>query len=94
MHPERALAEQCYKIAEDHLDDVDGMRSGTPEELSSLGAAQVELLKAIYYEMRHGNDLAAAAAAAHAKALDEHADAMDHLGADMRGLGDALDRHR
>lgn len=61
---------------------------GAPEQLGSPGWAQVHLLQAIYHELRYSNDKASA------QALAEHAEAMHHLGGDMRGLGDALNHQR
>ncbi|MGW5703881.1 hypothetical protein [Amycolatopsis japonica] len=89
---ERAQAEEHAAMALAHLDEADNVEAapGTPEEQNRLARAQIHLLQAIYHELRHSNDLAACNAAA----LDEHANAMDHLGTDMRGLGDALSRHR
>ncbi|MFD8498014.1 hypothetical protein [Amycolatopsis sp. NPDC059657] len=86
----RAQAETFFGYAQENLADAEETASGTLDQLSELGWAQAHLLKAIYFELRHGHDRAAETAAA----LDEHADAMDHLGSDMRGLGDALSRHR
>lgn len=68
-----------------------------PEELSHVGWAQVKLLTAIYYELRHGNDLKArhtAALQAHAAALEDHANELDNAGRAMRGLGDSLGRRQ
>ncbi len=80
-----------FAIAQDNLTDADAEPSGTLVELSALGWAQIRLLKAIYHELRHGHDCADA----NANALEKRADAMDKLGGDMRGLGDASDlRHR
>lgn len=87
---ERAQAEGLFTLAQENLADADTESSGTPAELSALGWAQVHLLKAIYHELRHGHDRADTTA----DALNEHADAMDSLGSDMRGLGDSLSRHR
>jgi hypothetical protein len=94
VHPERASASEFFAKAEDNLADAGTVPLGTSDELGSLGWAQVNLLRAIYHELRYGNDLAAANSTASAKALDEHADAMDSLSRDMRGLGDSLNRHR
>jgi hypothetical protein len=79
-----------FALAQRNLADADAEDSGTPAELSALGWAQAHLLKAIYHELRHGHDRADTTA----DAPNEHADAMDSLGSVMRGLGDALDRHR
>jgi hypothetical protein len=94
VHPERARAEELFALAQNNLADADGVALGTPAELGSLAWAQVHLLRAIYHELRYGNDQAAAHAEANATALSEHADTMDHLSRDMRGLGDSLDRSR
>ena len=94
VQPERARAEELFEVAQANLANADGVELGEPAELGSLAWAQVHLLKAIYHELRHGNDQAAARADADAAALSEHADAMDHMARDMRGLGDSLSRSR
>lgn len=94
VHPERARAEDLFALAQDNLADGDGVELGAAAELGSLAWAQVHLLKAIYHEVRHGNDQAAARAETDAAALSEHSAAMDRMARDMRGLGDSLSRSR
>jgi hypothetical protein len=54
--------------------------------------AQVNLLTAIYHELRYGHDQAAEQAKLNIEVLSDHAVAMDTAAAAMRGHGDALDR--
>ncbi|NJP98563.1 hypothetical protein HCN51_55665 [Nonomuraea sp. FMUSA5-5] len=76
-----------------------GYENKTAAELADRSAdelladAQLSMLQAIYHELGHGHDLAAALAG-HSAALSDHADQMARLGSDLRGHGDALDRHR
>ncbi|GGU73934.1 hypothetical protein [Lentzea flava] len=90
----RQQGEQCIADAIDHLSYADETPT-EPTELTHIGWAQVLTLRAIYFELRHGHDLAAqnaAAIAANTDALSEHSDGMDDLRkallyeADMRGL--------
>ncbi|MCS7482911.1 hypothetical protein ACFFQW_30715 [Umezawaea endophytica] len=94
VHPERAQAEELFELAKGNLADADDVELGEPAELGSLAWAQVHLLKAIYHELRYGNDQAAARVEADAAALSDHTDAMDRMARDMRGLGDSLSRSR
>jgi hypothetical protein len=94
VHPERARAEESYAHVEGHLTAADDAELGDTEEFRSLAWAQVHLLRAIYHELRYGNDQAVKLAKENADALSEHADTLDHVSSAMRGLGDSLDRHR
>ena len=65
---------------------ADEAELGEAEEFRSLAWAQVHLLRAIYHELRHGNDQAIKLAKENADALSEHADTMDHMSSAMNGL--------
>ncbi|MFG3437307.1 hypothetical protein ACGF0J_08690 [Nonomuraea sp. NPDC047897] len=99
---DRATAEMFYQFAGQAYGSI-GYENKTAAELADRSAgelladAQLSMLQAIYHELRHGHDLAAAQTAAlaeHSAALSDHADQMARLGSDLRGHGDALDRHR
>ncbi|MGP4104600.1 hypothetical protein [Nonomuraea sp. KM90] len=101
-HSNRATADMFYKFA-GHAYGSIGYEDKTAAELADrpavelLADAQLLMLQAIYHELRHGHDQAVAQTAAlaeHSEALRDHADQMARLGSDLRGHGDALDRHR
>lgn len=85
-HPDRVLAEEFFDKASHNLADADDVELGAPQELGSLGWAQIHLLKAIYHELRHGND----SAVAHTAALDDLAATMHALTQALRRLEDFL----
>ncbi|MEV4013118.1 hypothetical protein AB0J35_21675 [Nonomuraea angiospora] len=99
---DRAMGDMLYQFALQAIGRIDSeqttaadLAARTPSE--RLANAQLLVLQAIYRELRHGSDLAAAQTAVlaeHSEALTDHADAMDGLRRDLRGHGDALDRHR
>ncbi|MGN9789164.1 hypothetical protein ACTMTF_47780 [Nonomuraea sp. ZG12] len=98
----RASAEMLNLFAEQAIGEI-GYNDMTAAEMADrtrgerLADAQLLMLQAIYHELRHGHDQAAAQAEAladHSTALDEHADALDKASSRMLGHADALDRFR
>ncbi|KOX27114.1 hypothetical protein ADK67_14995 [Saccharothrix sp. NRRL B-16348] len=90
----RARGEQFFQTAVEHLRSADDTPTD-PTETTHIGWAQVSLLRAIYHELRHGNDLTeqnTTALKEHTAALDEHADGMDGLRKAMYFEGDAHSR--
>lgn len=101
-HSDRAKAEWLYQLAESAYGHI-GYENKTAAELADrtpgerLADAQLLMLQAIYHELRHGHDQAAAqtvALAEHSTALNQHASALDSASHRMEGHADALDRFR
>ncbi|MGJ6969624.1 hypothetical protein ACSDR0_47875 [Streptosporangium sp. G11] len=99
---DRDKAELLYQLAEHAYGHI-GYEDRTAAELADrtpgerLADAQLLMLQAIYHELRHGHDQAAAqtmALADHSTALNEHASALDSASHRMAGHADALDRFR
>ncbi|MEU7004768.1 hypothetical protein [Nonomuraea sp. NPDC046570] len=99
---DRAMAEMLYQFAEHAIGQI-GYEDMTAAELADrtpgerLADAQLLVLQAIYRELRHGHDQAAAqtmALAEHSTALNEHASALGSASHRMAGHADALDRFR
>jgi hypothetical protein len=59
----RERGEAAHREADEHTAHADTLPMNDPDELHILGWAQVQLLQAVYAELRHGNDQAAAAPA-------------------------------
>lgn len=67
------------------------------DEPSTEARLQLDVLLAIYYELRHGHDQAAAESerlAAHTEALHQHADEMDNVKGALLEHADAMSRYR
>lgn len=87
---ERADGERLY----DKAFAID-VHAGAPAD--QLAQAQLLVLQAIYRELRNGHDQAVRQSAAltdHAKALHEHADAMDSLRGALMEHADSISRYR
>lgn len=90
----RERGENYLAKALGHLQAADDTPT-EPTEATHVGWAQVTMLRAIYEELRHGNDLTeqhTAALREHTQALDEHAEGMDGLRKAMYFEGDMRSR--
>ncbi|RSN09143.1 hypothetical protein DMB42_17575 [Nonomuraea sp. WAC 01424] len=99
---DRAVGDMLYQFALQVIGRLDSEQT-TAADLAAqtrserVADAQLLVLQAIYRELRHGHDLAAAqtsALAKHTEALTDHADTMDRMSSAMLGHADSLDRHR
>ncbi|MEV3986265.1 hypothetical protein [Nonomuraea sp. NPDC049758] len=103
---DREVGDMLYQFAAQAIGSLD-LEQTTAADLAAqtpverVAAAQLLMLQAIYRELRHGHDLAAAQASALAahtegltEALTDHADTMDKMRSEMSGHADALDRFR
>jgi hypothetical protein len=96
---QRQVGEEHFMLAVSQLEAAQRAQAenSSTEELTRLGWATTLLLKALYNEVRHGNDLKEEELddlAAHTKALNEHADEMDNLGKALRFQGDVTSFRR
>jgi hypothetical protein len=104
---DRAVGDMLYQFALQAIGRIDSEQTTAadlaPQTWSERVAdAQLVVLQAIYRELRHGHDLAAAQTAAltehtkalteHAEALTDHADSMGQMRSGMLGHSDSLDR--
>ncbi|RCG32283.1 hypothetical protein DQ384_07230 [Sphaerisporangium album] len=99
---DRALAEMHYQDAVQAYgyigyDNLTAAEINARTRVERLADAQLSMLQAMYHELRHGHDQAAAQTAAlteHSRALSEHADAMDKLHGALLEHADTLSRYR